>query len=545
MKLIKLVAFFMIVTVTSVSLVLSQSNYPEDLIKQAQDRRESWWKAQEDKIQANKKRAYLQLMNNMPHHETPIMATNPNDKQAIERFYASTNGPQWSNNSGWMKGDPCMDYWYGLYCSETGRILQINLVYNLLSGSIPSDIASLDQLQVLRLYSNNIGGTLPPQLFSMNSLQELDLDFNQITGPLPSTIDMANITIMNLYSNGLSGNIPQQWKTPKLTTLTLSSNKFQGSLPPSIGDIETLEVFVASINSLTGTFPEEYGRLKNLQQLWLFSNYFEEPHIPQSWSGMTSMLNLEIDGVTGDIPNYIGTSWQNIENLVIVDGHLTGQLPSSLCNLKKVQYIHLYNNSLKGSIPECMCELPPSVLSLELSDNMLIGPIPDCIGSNLHNLTEFYMSRNNLSGELPRSLGNCKVLEVIDVSSNGLYGSIPSSYSGLVTEFSQLSVCYNKMSSIDEGLEAMFNHVKDYSCLLYNNPWDCPLPSFVPKECQASCSYCNSGDKHKSCGTCVSDSKCGWCNEGNNCLGGSFNGPDDYSCQSKDWIYNYSSHAHC
>jgi hypothetical protein len=30
-----------------------------------------------------------------------------------------------------------------------------------------------------------------------------------------------------------------------LTTLTLSSNKFQGSLPPSIGDIETLEVFVA------------------------------------------------------------------------------------------------------------------------------------------------------------------------------------------------------------------------------------------------------------------------------------------------------------
>ena len=506
-----------------------------------QQAKQSSRRAQEIKRLDEKKAQYSARL---IQHKPPLQATNPQDKVILERFYSSTDGNNWANNSGWMKGDPCMDYWYGIYCSESGRVLQINLVYNLLSGRLPTDLGRLDQLQVLRLYSNNIGGTIVSELFSMDSLEELDLEDNQISGSLPSAVEMSNITIINLYQNKLSGNIPRVWNTPKLTTLSLSSNMLEGSLPPSIGQITTLKVFVASRNTLTGTFPDEYGQLSNLQQLWLFSNNFNGSRIPTSWAGMSSLTSIELDGIHGDFPQFIGKSWPNLVTLVIVDGFMTGEFPESLCDLKYLQDLLLYNNSLKGDLPNCICNLPPSLSNLELSDNQFTGSIPDCLDS-IHNLTNFILSRNNLSGLLPRSLGNCKLLEVIDVSGNGIYGSIPATYANLQGITVQLAVNYNKLSTVENGLENFFDFIKGYSCLMYNNPWDCPLPSFVPKECQATCSSCNSGSKHTSCVNCIADNDCGWCNEGGNCLeGSSSEGPDNYyPCKTSDWIYG--STAHC
>ena len=522
--------------------ITTSHSYSQEEITRAQIERDAWWKEQDNKYNEAKKKEAMQFIeqHDLPEH---LHATDPNDKLALERFYTSTNGPQWANNSGWMKGDPCLNYWYGLYCSESGRILQINLVYNLLSGVIPPDIGRLDQLQVLRLYSNDITA-MTDELFTLGSLQVLDLDSNEIEGSFPSSISMANLTTMNMYSNKISGTIPSEWNTPNLQILALSSNKLQGELPPSIGKLRSLQQLVLSNNLLTGTFPPEYGQLTNLQQLWIFSNNFNEPTFPASWSGLKSLTNVEIDGVHGEFPDYIGNSWTEIENLLIVNGQLKGSFPSSLCSLKKIKDLFLYNNSFSGDLPDCICELPKSLVALELSDNQFTGPIPKCIGK-LSNLINLYLSRNELTGTLPLSMGNLTHLEILDVSSNGLYGSVPSTLNDLAGYTVQLSLCYNKLSSVDNGLEKLFDFVKDYSCLLYNNPWNCPLPSFVPKECQATCGQCNSGENHKSCSKCIGSDGCGWCNEGGNCLpGSSANGPDDdYKCNSSDWTFG--SNAQC
>ncbi len=474
-----------------------------------------------------------------PQPAPSVKSTNPQDQKALEDFYNSTKGQQWSNNSGWMKGDPCQDGWYGIYCSSDGRVLQLGLVYNLLSGTIPQSIANLTQLQKLLLYSNNIEGTIPAGLFALSSLQTLDLNNNQIGGTLPSSISNGNLAVLNLYSNKIRGTIPTSWDTPNMYTLSLSSNMLTGELPPAIGKLTKLNSLVLSRNLLSGALPDEYGDLTSLQMLWLFNNNFDNPKFPKSWSGLTGLLNVELDGLTGEFPTWID-SWSEILVLVIVDGSLTGPFPTSLCSLKKVQYLHIFNNSLSGQLPDCMCDLPQSLNSLELSDNSFSGSIPDCVG-NVRNLTDFYLSRNNLSGSLPSTLGKIHYLNVVDFSSNSIVGSIPSSYVGLKGGTFGFTLCYNKLSSFEPGLEEFFKFIQGYTCALYENPWNCPLPTYIPKGCEATCSQCNTGSKQSTCSSCTADSNCGWCSEGPNCLEGSRSGPDTvYKCQQAKWYYGSS-----
>lgn len=470
-----------------------------------------------------------------PSHQR-YATTNPNDKEAMVALYTSTNGEYWYNNTNWMKGDPCDNQWHGLYCIN-GRVLQINIVFNNMSGPLPAKLAQADRLQVVRFYSNRITGTIPTEILQMQWLQILDLDHNQLQGTLPGSISMPNITSLILYQNNLEGNLPGSWDTPNLQLLEVSGNMFTGDLPDLSG-CKSLQQFVASRNNISGDFPSSLGSLQSLQTLWLFNNEFKQPEIPTSWAGLTAMQDIELDSVSGKLPSFIGESWSELVHLVIVNGALAGEFDPSLCNLQKLQDIRLFQNTLSGTLPTCICDLR-SLTSLELSDNQFSGSIPYCLGS-LSKLTLLYLSRNNLNGNLPSSIGSLAQLQIMDISSNSLTGSVPSSYAGL-TEIVGFSLCYNKLYKLEDGLEPLYNRIMDYSCELYNNPWSCPLPSNVPASCGATCSKCNTGAQHTECTECVADTNCGWCSEGPNCLQGAASGPYGYQCNSQDWSYGTKS----
>ena len=469
----------------------------------------------------------------------PQPPTNPGDIAAVVALYNATNGPKWGNNSGWMRGDPCQDLWHGLYCSD-GRIVEINLPNNLLSGRIPLNITLANQLKVLRLYSNSIGGTLPPGLFKMGSLQVLNVYNNNIGGTLPDNISCLNLTQLILSQNQLGGTLPTVWSTVGLQILVISFNNFQGPLPPAIGKLTELVQLILAYNQLTGTFPGEYGNLHKLQQLWLFQNAFTNATFPKSWEGLTNLTDFEADSLTFELPGWIGKDWLNLQTLFLFNGNLSGEFWPSLCLLKKIQYLRLFNNSLTGALPLCLCNMT-TLIDLEISQNSFTGQIPDCIG-NLQNLNFMYLSHNNISGKLPISIGQMVNLKIMDLSSNGLTGNIPSSFAGLVKEMVRFSLCFNKLSTVDDGLDEFFEHIKNYSCSLYSNPWSCPVSPVVPVMCGAFCSHCNTDLKHTNCALCVSDPYCGYCSEGPNCLDGSYMGPIIlYWCKSQDWIFYNSS----
>ena len=462
--------------------------------------------------------------------------TNPKDKEAMVALYSATNGQYWFNNTRWMRGDPCDDQWYGLYCIG-GRVLQINMAFNNMTGELPAKLAQADMLQVVRLYSNELTGTIPSEILKMTSLQILDLDANQLTGTLPNSISMPNLTSLILYQNQMKGDLPSQWDMPQLQILEVSSNFFTGDFP-NVSGCSNLQILVASRNNISGRFPSSLGMLQNLKQLWLFVNNFNKPEIPNSWVGLTSLQDIELDGVSGKLPSYIGEAWKKLEHLVMTDGTLLGQFDSALCNLQQLQDIRLFENALSGTLPTCICELR-SLINLQLSDNQFSGSIPYCLGS-LSELEVLYLSRNFLSGILPTSIGSLNKLQIMDVSSNSLTGTVPSTYAGL-TEIVGFALCYNKLYKLENGLEPLYDRIKGYSCELYDNPWSCPLPSDVPDSCKAQCSKCNTGSQHTECSECVADSNCGWCNEGPNCLQGSSSGPYGYQCSSKDWSYGSCS----
>ena len=474
-------------------------------------------------------------LNLRPSYHSPASrptTTDSGDKAAMEALYTATNGPTWVNNTGWMKGDPCNPLWHGLYCAG-GRILQINLVYNNMTGSLPAKLAEATTLQVARFYSNFLTGPLPQEILQMKSLQILDVNDNEITGPFPGSVIMPNLTDLILYKNQIKGTFPDLTETPMLQTLEISSNIFMGDFP-DISRCTKLQILIASNNNFTGNFPGNMQSLSGLQQFWLFNNQFDKAEIPESWSSLVSLTDVQLSGVSGELPSYIGQVWTNLVHLVMIDGDLTGEFDTGLCSLHQLQDLRLFGNRLSGQLPTCLCDMS-SVQTFEMSDNQLTGSIPYCIGS-LTELATFYLSRNNLTGTLPESIGSLAKLEIMDLSSNAITGTVPSSYAGL-TGIVGFSLCYNKLYKLEPGLEPLYDRIKGFSCELYNNPWSCPLPTDVPANCQATCSKCNTGSKRTDCSECVADADCGWCNEGPNCLEGSQSGPYVYVCKSGDWSY--------
>ena len=465
--------------------------------------------------------------------------TNAADKEALQALYKSTDGKNWNNNTGWKneKSDPCTDEWFGIYC-DNGYVTVIELAYNGLYGKLPSEIGKLSKLNTLYLYSNDLSGAIPDELWSIKPMQILDINTNELSGHLPSEIDMPNLEVLYLYANQLSGPLPSTWNTPKLTNLSLAQNAFTGRIPEALGQLSGLEEILLSRNNLSGDYPASMGQLSKLSLLWLFNNYLKGP-FPSSWSGLTNLENVELQQMTGKIPDFIGNSWRKLQLLIIPRGELVGEIPSSICNLRDLQILWLFQNNLTGSIPSCISELS-ELTDLELSTNQLTGDIPSNIG-DLRKLDRLYLSQNYLSGSLPSSLGNLGNAESIQLCQNALTGEVPSSLAALKGSLSELGLCYNKLSSFASGLEEFMKYIGNYGCELYSNPWECPVPSYIPKDCDCSCSQCNSGAKHSSCSSCVANSACGWCNEGPNCLEGDHSGPYNiYYCKNDDWTYGNS-----
>src|SRR5512140_3553024 len=77
-------------------------------------------------------------------HEIPI-----EECQALVAIYKSTNGESWEDHSGWLVSQaPCS--WVGVIC-EKGHVVELQLYYNQLSGSVPPEIGNLTHLKALYL----------------------------------------------------------------------------------------------------------------------------------------------------------------------------------------------------------------------------------------------------------------------------------------------------------------------------------------------------------------------------------------------------------
>lgn len=369
------------------------------------------------------------------------------DWTALKALYGSTDGDNWTNNTGWeiVKGNipstNCdLNLLFGVSLDSIGRVECLDLdgedncawndgEGNNLTGNIPAEIGNLSNLSGLYFDSNQLNGTIPPEIGKLSNLTELFLRRNPLTGTIPpETGNLTNLKILALNENKISGNIPRELgKLASLEVLVIVFNELSGSIPPELGNLSNLIELHLKGNKLSGSIPPEFGRLKNLTHLTLFQNL-----------------------LTGIIPLELG-KLANLNHLWLDNNKLEGSIPPELGNLNKLWFLVLKNNQLFGKIPKELGNMS-SLVSLSLAKNQFSN-CPADLGK-LGGLTNLNLSGNQLA-EIPVELSSLSKLSDLNLSGNQLV-EISEEFSNL-NMLSKLNLSENQISEIPSKFGSLSN----------------------------------------------------------------------------------------
>ena len=141
-----------------------------------------------------------------------------NDREVLEVLYDSTGGESWTNHGNWKTSTPLGD-WYGVTTDAAGRVTELDLSGNELTGPVPAALGDLELLQTLNLadrwdppsrqwFTNALTGPIPSSLGRLSNLRRLYLDGNELTGRIPDALgNLTNLESLSLGRNGLTGPI--------------------------------------------------------------------------------------------------------------------------------------------------------------------------------------------------------------------------------------------------------------------------------------------------------------------------------------------------
>ncbi|XBI98430.1 hypothetical protein VPH35_018668 [Triticum aestivum] len=113
-----------------------------------------------------------------------------------------------------------------------------------------------------------------------------------------------------------------------------------------------------------------------------------------------------------------------VVSLDLTSARLGGRLSGCVGNLTFLSLMNLADNYLPGTIPEELGKLP-NLHTLNLAGSNLEGNIPKSLGTR-NSLSYVNLANNSLTGGIPISLANSVSLSTLILSRNNLSGEIPS-----------------------------------------------------------------------------------------------------------------------
>ena len=205
---------------------------------------------------------------------TATSAGPQSDREVLEVLYDSTGGASWTNGRNWKTSAP-LGEWYGVTTNPAGRVTELHLDENDLTGPIPAALGDMARLGALSLRRNGLVGSIPGELGSLVDLERLDLRGNELTGPIPAGLgNLTRLRRLYLDSNALTGPIPEELGSlVNLQSLDLGSNGLTGPIPDALGNLVSLRNLSLGLNDLTGPVSGVLGGLMNLVRLGLSYNW--------------------------------------------------------------------------------------------------------------------------------------------------------------------------------------------------------------------------------------------------------------------------------
>jgi Leucine-rich repeat (LRR) protein len=433
---------------------------------------------------------------------TPL---NTDDYAALKALYQSTDGANWTDNTGWKDWDfnsttpPDIDLvmtWKGveLWMAGEQRVASLNLHLNNLSGTIPTEIGNLSSLSFLALGANNLNGAIPTELGSLSNLSYLNLGENDLSGSIPSELgSLTNLFFLNLGSNQLSGTIPSELgNLDGLKELYLDTNALGGDVPQSIiskltnqiinynlnnspyvddvtdktievGSSLTLNLSVSDIdaggnedfNNLTLSFASDNPTLIDSNSISISGTGSDRTvtFTPSSGQAGSAIITMTLQDGNGETA--VKTFVLNVqEEMLNADDYAA--LKALYQNTEGANWTD--NTGWKDW--DFSSTTPPPlrlvsqwkgveldgdrVIGLELHVNNLNGTIPTELG-NLSGLVYLDLGANSLSGTIPTSLGSLSKLTDLNLGENQLTGSIPSEL-GNLSSLNNLNLGSNQLS---------------------------------------------------------------------------------------------------
>ncbi|KAM4099874.1 hypothetical protein ACB094_05G025500 [Castanea mollissima] len=426
-----------------------------------------------------------------------------------------------------------------LYMSEAPLFFNVN------SNWVPPFQLGYASMSLIK-----IGPNFPSWLQSQRSLSFLDMSMSGISGKAPGWFWnwTSNITFINLSNNHIECDVSDIFLGSTVQVLNIANNSFYGPISSFfcqkkirknklevldasnnllLGELSHCRKYWQSLihlnlgsNNLVGGIPYSIGALVNLQSLRLQNNSICGD-IPSSLKKCSNMRLIDMgNNHLSIIPLWIG-ELTNLTILCLRSSEFKGYIPQQMCQLSSLRVLDLANNSLSGSISNCLknisamafpysydisffsmsflyfyiseyyvenVQLVPKgkemeykenlklVRLIDLSSNNLFGSIPIEI-SDLFELRFLNLSRNHLMGKIPEKIGSMKELESVDLSRNHLSGEIPPSMSNL-SFLSLLDLSYNNLS----GRIPSSTQLQSFDALRYiGNPQLCGDP--LPKSC--------------------------------------------------------------
>jgi Leucine-rich repeat (LRR) protein len=311
------------------------------------------------------------------------------------------------------------------------------LEMNQFHGLIPDELCQSSALEYLLLAENVLTGTLPSCLGRLSQLEDLSLEFNHFHGPIPEELCLASsLEYLHLKNNALTETLPNcLGNLSQLNVLDLSQNYFHGPMPDDLCLLSALTLLQLNDNALTGTLPSCLTTNFLFVEAVLLHNNDLSGAVPSEWV-LPSLMSITLSNnpkLSGSLPTSL-----------FLQQAASNATQNSTSPNGVLRAVVIEGTSIGGTIPAALCSAP-HLVTLAVSGNKLTGSLPDCVAS-LRNLRTLCASNNHLTGTLPVGTGNMASLAVLDLSTNLIEGRVPAGLGDISQNLNMMQLQFNRLS---------------------------------------------------------------------------------------------------